>query len=253
MAESEPRGQRWKAMVDGIGTVQTQSVQIWLRPGMKELGLDKKAYGFAEDEYVNAETYANPLSSFMDSSPCLPFEQWDASERPATSILLNGPMQDAAVIPPFDQHDFPHTQRQRVEATAQQWLTDYWAFYWPRSASVEDPTGLDFNLLVDTGTDIRQEPPEGEPESLRKFRSQYFRANVSPSERFTLSLPYSRQVRLKTDASGWKNLFLAGDWIDNGVYYGNIESTVVSGVMCAQSIVDHTEGLTHQLPIIPFR
>lgn len=252
--EKEPRSKAWADMVAGIGTVQTQSVQLWLKPGMKELGLDKKAYGFPDSEYVNAETYANPLSSFMDSSPCLPFETWqDASERPATSILINGPMQDAAIIPPFDQHDFPQTQRQRVEATAQQWLTDYWAFYWPKSTSVEDPTGLDFNLLVDTGTDIRQEPVEGEPEGLRKFRTQYFRANVSPSERFTLALPYDRQVRLKTDDSGWKNLFLAGDWIDNGVYYGNIESTVVSGGMCAQAIVDHTEGLKYQVVLIPMR
>ena len=46
----------------------------------------------------------------------------------------------------------------------------------------------------------------------RRLLAQYWRANVEPSERYTLSVPGSSQHRIKPEATGLANLFAAGDW-----------------------------------------
>ena len=47
--------------------------------------------------------------------------------------------------------------------------------------------------------------------------TQFVRANVDPSDRYVLCAPGSDRFRLRADESGFDNLFLAGDWTDNGL------------------------------------
>ena len=74
----------------------------------------------------------------------------------------------------------------------------------------------------------------GDDQSL--LDSQYWRANVDPSDRYVQSLPGSLAHRLPADGSGWPNLFLSGDWIDNGHNGGCIEAAVISGMQAANAV-----------------
>ncbi len=68
------------------------------------------------------------------------------------------------------------------------------------------------------------------------FVTQYWSANVDPSDRYVQSLPGTDQYRLRPDESGYANLFLAGDWTDCGLNAGCIEAAVLSGLQAANAI-----------------
>jgi uncharacterized protein with NAD-binding domain and iron-sulfur cluster len=55
---------------------------------------------------------------------------------------------------------------------------------------------------------------------------------------------------LKTDASEYDNLFLAGDWIDTGYNMGCAEVAFMSGLMAAQALRKNAFGLTDHQPIL---
>ena len=69
-----------------------------------------------------------------------------------------------------------------------------------------------------------------------RFDSQYWRANFTPSERYVLTPAKLVKFRLRTDESGYDNLFLTGDWIKNGLDAGCVESAVMSGMQTSRAI-----------------
>jgi uncharacterized protein with NAD-binding domain and iron-sulfur cluster len=69
-----------------------------------------------------------------------------------------------------------------------------------------------------------------------RFESQYWRANVDPSELYVMSVPGSTTHRLRAEESGYENLFLAGDWTRNGLNAGAAEAAAMSGVQCANAM-----------------
>lgn len=90
------------------------------------------------------------------------------------------------------------------------------------------PTGLNLNLLAST-----DECDSG----YERYSSQYFRANVRPSDQYTLNVPQSNKHRLKADGSGLANLWLCGDWIDFGINIGYIDGAIQSGQQAARSLM----------------
>ena len=81
------------------------------------------------------------------------------------------------------------------------------------------------------------------PDSVKgeqRMRSQYWRANVDPSDRYTLSTTGSKFFRLRSDDSGFRNLFLAGDWIGNDLP-ATIEGAVMSGHSAAREAARYLE------------
>jgi hypothetical protein len=91
----------------------------------------------------------------------------------------------------------------------------------------EEANTFRWDLLVGGGARLGED----------RFDSQFWRANVDPSERYVLSLPGSDKYRLRTDASGYENLVLAGDWIDCGLNAGCLEAAVMSGLQAANVLV----------------
>lgn len=51
-----------------------------------------------------------------------------------------------------------------------------------------------------------------------------------------MAYPGTHRVRLRTDQSGYSNLWLAGDWIDYGLHVGYIEGAITSGLQAAHAI-----------------
>jgi uncharacterized protein with NAD-binding domain and iron-sulfur cluster len=69
-----------------------------------------------------------------------------------------------------------------------------------------------------------------------RFEYQFFRANVDPDQRYVLTLPGTNQYRLRSDQSGFANLYLAGDWTRTPFNAGCVEAAVISGLMASRAI-----------------
>jgi len=218
----------WKLMANNVITTPTQSAQLWFLPSLEELGFDRAAWGLPS-EYAapNVVVYQNPMYSWLDSSLVLPNETWPENQRPKFLAYFTGPYVLHKPLPPFSDHQYQSRENERLKDSFEQWLCDNAAWFWPKAATYLYPQGLNFQLLADAANS---------PDGYSRFSSQFFRANVRPTDHYTLSVPNSDQYRLKADASGFDNLFLCGDWIDFGGNVGYIDGTIQSGQQAAQAL-----------------
>ena len=229
---------RWAAMVRNVRTTGTIGVQLWIKKSLAELGFDHAEWGLAaEDCAPNAVTYESILYSWLDQSCVLPSERWNPQEVPLLAAYFTGTLDDPAVIPPYSDHDFPRQQHERVKGITEQWLQDNMRFFWPKATTREFPQGFDLNLLC--------HPTNPNATAAERFDAQFFRANLSGTMRFTLSVPGSSAYRMRPDASGYSNMFLAGDWTHSGLNVGYIEGTLISGLEAAQALRRRYFGQTN--------
>jgi uncharacterized protein with NAD-binding domain and iron-sulfur cluster len=229
---------RWADMVGGIRTAATVGVQLWIKKSLADVGLDLGAWGLAAQNCApNAVTYQSILYSWLDQSGVIPYEQWTCAEPPQLAAYFTGTLDDPGVIPPYSDHDFPRQQRERVKGITAQWLNDNMGFFWPKATTREFPRGFDMTLLC--------HPTDAHASTAERFDAQFFRANLSGTMRYTLSVPGSGVHRLRVDDSGYGNLFLAGDWTNFGLNVGYIEGALISGVQAAQALRRRYFGQTN--------
>ncbi|HEY9854412.1 MAG TPA: NAD(P)-binding protein [Stenomitos sp.] len=214
LVSAEPR---WKAMVERVGTVRTQAMQLWLSE-------DAAALGWESDPTI-LTSYAEPFDTWADLTHLLPRESWPASAEPRNLAYFCGPLQEDE-CPPFSDHGFPARETERAKERARRWLDANAAGLWPKATPPRNPKGLDFDLLVDL--------QRGDAEE--RFGAQYFRANMNPTDLYNLSLPGSTEFRLKAGDSGFTNLTLAGDWLRTGLNYGCVEGAVMGGFQAARAL-----------------
>jgi uncharacterized protein with NAD-binding domain and iron-sulfur cluster len=235
------KDERWGKMVSGVRTVGTQAMQLWLRPTLKELGMNLADWGMAENAAPNTVSYANPMYSWIDMSLVLKNERWTEPGAPRLLVYFTGILPDPEITPPYSDHRFPEEQLARVRTMSFQWLTDNMGYFWPKGGAAELQQGLDPRHLVDA---YRTSPTDDQ-----RFESQYFRANLAPAARFTLAVPGTDRFRLKPGDSGFSNMVLAGDWTDYGMNVGYIEGAIVSGTLAAQALLQRL-GLGDERPLL---
>ncbi len=146
------------------------------------------------------DAFAEPMDTWADMSQVLPRETWPtmpASVQYFCSAMPGG-------IPPQSDSTFPAEAKAAVQANAAEFTKDSLPVLWP---------------------DYKQSD----------VLSEYFRANIDPSERYVLSVAGSTGARLRANESGVGNLFLAGDWINNGFNAGCVEASVMSGFQAANA------------------
>ena len=146
-------------------------------------------------------------------------EEWPAGERPGSIAYFCGVL-DAPL------------EVTRAEATGQRERV--------RRHAVDLLDGQ-LGLLLPGATDngrFRWEMlcGEGGNDGPDRIDGQYWTANVDPSDRYVQSLPGTDRFRLRSDESGYDNLFLAGDWTDSGINAGCIEAAVLSGLQAANAV-----------------
>jgi len=217
----------WRTMVEGVPAFLTQTMQIWLTRDLYDLGWD---IPLAPGDTVIAGTYLNPFDGQVEFGFLIPFEDWPADDEPKGLWYFCGLMVDDGPQPPFTDHDYPRRQHDRVKYQAIQYLQAGMGTLLPGATPNAinppgDPAGFDFSLLVDT----RAVPAAG----VARFDSQFWRANIDPTERYVASPPGSTRCRLKAWGSGFENLKLAGDWIYTGLNVGSVEGTVMSGKLAS--------------------
>jgi len=204
----------WKTMVDRIQSIQTQAMQLWWDRPIDQLGW--------QGGNVTGTAYGQPHESWSDMSQALAVEEWPATMEPKTVVYFCGPMLNPPEMPQGKRPDFGEQETEKAWQTALEWSQRYIRHLYPQAVEGDS---LNWNLLID--------PNAGKGPD--RFRSQYVRANYTPTERYVVDLPGTNQYRLEADTSGYDNLALAGDWLFTGLG-GAVESAVLSGMQAARAL-----------------
>ena len=220
----------WKGMVDNIPALTTQAMQIWLSKDMYEMGWAEPLVG---NELAISGTYFCPPNGNGNFPGLLKWENWPADNQPRAIWYFCGLMADYEPPPPFTDTDYPRRAAERVKAQSIQYLQTTIGTMLPKATvraanGLGDPMGLDFSLLVDT-----QNP---NAQGVQRFDSQFWRANIDPTERYVSSPPGSIDYRLEAWGSGYDNLVLAGDWIYTGLNVGSFEGAAMSGMLASHTL-----------------
>ncbi|HEX9075499.1 MAG TPA: FAD-dependent oxidoreductase, partial [Anaerolineae bacterium] len=239
---------KWLAMLNNVKTVRTQAFQLWLKPTAFDLGWTPM------QQPVLTSLDISHLNTWADMSHLIPREAWPSDAYPLNIAYFCGPQTDDQPLEPS-----PHGPIQTCEQMDQQaandrvkqrgvaLLNNHIGDLWPR-AVVKDPGGQQCfkqDLLVNLHS-------EGHPD--QPFDGQYWHANVTPSERYTLSVAGSSKYRLPAHSDDeFTNLYLAGDWTANGMNVGCVEATVMSGMLASHALSGYPAhrdifGLDLELP-----
>jgi hypothetical protein len=201
------RDPAWERQVNGVPTVATQAFQLWLTKPLAQLGWMEPN---APSPLVAG--LAEPIDTWVDMSHLHRRE-----ELPDTQCIAYfcGPLVDAT--------EDPRTADEQARAYARAFFATQLPLVWPALQN-GDANQLE-DLLV-------------APEYLTGSRldAQYWRTNLVGSERYVLSSPGTIRHRLPSEASGFENLFLAGDWTNNGLNVGCAEAAVMSGMQAARGV-----------------
>jgi uncharacterized protein with NAD-binding domain and iron-sulfur cluster len=204
----------WATMVERLGVVSTQAMQVWFTRG-------EAALGYARPGAI-VSAHEPPFDTCASMSHVLPFERAVSAreERAGSPGQESTPRALAyfcGVLPDGDGLD-------AARANARDFLSSRLGGLFPHSADARGD--LDWGVLDDP--DDRTGP--------ERLAAPYVRANSEPWEGYVQSLPGSGRHRLRTDRSGFDNLFLAGDWIDCGLNAGCIEAAAISGLQAANAV-----------------
>lgn len=222
----------WKGMVDHLPALTTQAMQLWLSRDLYEMGWTEPLNP-EENELALSGTYFCPPNGNANFPDLLKWEDWPKDNMPKALWYFCGLMPDYEPPPPFTDTDYPRRQAERVKAQSIQYLQTSIGTMLPKATvrannGLGDPMGLDFGLLVDTR--------DGAAEGVSRFDSQFWRANIDPTERYVSSPPGSVDYRLEAWGSGFENLTLAGDWIYTGINVGSFEGATMGGKLASYAI-----------------
>jgi len=225
------RDQRWRDMVTHVKTVETQAFQLWLREDMEALGWDGPP--------VSLCGFARPFDTWGDMRHLIGEERWKSAPR--SIAYFCSALTDPET--PLDVNDVGYEARRReqVRRNAIGFLNHEIAQLWPRA--VHPPGQFRWDLLLDPNGAA---PCAGEA----RFDSQFWTANVSPTERYVLSLPGTQKYRISPLDNTYDNMTIAGDWTACGLDTGCVESAVISGRLAAHAIsslpgLDEIVGYDH--------
>lgn len=230
-AEKNPAHRKWEKMLNQVKTVPTQGGQLWLKSTLSQLGWQNSSPVLG--------AYVEPIDVYSDMSSLVSLENWPSEHYPYNSAYFTGVIADPG-IPPSSEYSFPAQEQIKAEANAVNFLTNHISHLWPNATLANNPQGLNWDLLIDFQN--RQ--------GVERFKAQYWRININPTDRYVLSVPKSTKYRLKTDASGFDNLYLAGDWIDNGYNSGCVEATVMSAMQATRAILQQCFEIKYTKEII---
>lgn len=225
-----PDTPQWRDMIDNVKSVQTVAAQLWMKPRLNSLGWDTPQ--------PLLSLFVEPFNTWADMSHLVPREDWPKGVTVGNISYFTG-----AQIGPTDPPPPSDTEFQvRMDNEAHKDFVDFLegrsknpardpgtggiTTIWPDAAAPSDPERLDWSLLVD---------PK-EHTGIARLSTQYLRSNCDPAERCTLSLPGTNKYRIKADETGYDNLFVTGDWIDNNLYLAFMEASFQSGILSARAV-----------------
>jgi uncharacterized protein with NAD-binding domain and iron-sulfur cluster len=226
------RDPRWRAMVDHVKTVATQAFQVWLSADMKDLGWGEPP--------INVSGFVDPFDTWADMRHLIDEESWP--RRPLSLAYFCNVLPDLAAPDDRSRPEYLELQRVRVKENAIRFLNRDVVHLWPNAVRARGEFRWD--LLVDpeaagaaaAGAFAAGASAAASERGAERFDSQFWTANVNPSDRYALSLPGSLTYRISPLDDTYDNLTIAGDWTDCGFNAGCVEAAVMSGRLAAHAI-----------------
>lgn len=206
------------AMTEHFGLVPSQVMQLWCGPDLHGLGW--------EPDRPAAVTGPEPYSVWADMSQTLKYEPWftEPGKPPGSVHYLCAVWGTEMFKQPSTNLAVPQAAHQEVTANSLAWTNRYAPHMWP--AAVTGDGNFDYDVLYD---------PKG-GKGAERFVAQFIRANVDPTECLPASRAGTTKYRLRADESGFRNLILAGCWINSGFNTSCVETATMSGMQAARAI-----------------
>jgi uncharacterized protein with NAD-binding domain and iron-sulfur cluster len=240
------RDQRWRDLVSHVPTVATQAFQIWMREDMAALGWRHRQ--------TAVSAFYHPFDTWADMRHLISEESWPVPPRAIAyfcSALPDGGVNSAAID--RSTLDYSLRQGEAVRQSAIDFLNRDIRHLWP--AAVQPGAGFRWDLLVLPEESAHSEsysaPAAGEAAANAgasagaateaRFDSQFWTANVNPSDRYVQSPPKTTRFRISPLDNTYDNLTIAGDWTACGLNVGCVEAAVMSGRLAAHAIAGAPE------------
>jgi uncharacterized protein with NAD-binding domain and iron-sulfur cluster len=218
----------WQNMIKNVIPVSTIAYQLWLNCNIQQM-----QWPYANLGLALSGSYQEPYDTWADMSDLIVRENWPAGYTPQNIAYFCGPTPQPnadeilqnAMKSNFTDPSFPQTQTDMAQQNALQYLQTLSKHMWP--GIWQGQNSFDFSKLIDLNNEQGQ----------ARFNAQFFRANIDPTELYVMSFTGSSVYRLAADQTKeFGNLYITGDWIDNGFNAGCIEATVMSGLQTARAI-----------------
>jgi uncharacterized protein with NAD-binding domain and iron-sulfur cluster len=210
-----------KTMTDSVQTVATQAYQVWFNQNLATLGW--KAQPDLQEPVLSG--FTEPFDTWAPMDQLLPRESWQPGPQQPQNVSYFCSALPVNSYPPPDDHGFPARVKAEVKRSAVQQLETQIGALLP-GTTLPGTGGFDWNLVSDyLGSS-----------GAGRFESQFWRANLDPSERYVTSVVGSSQHRLRADETGFKNLYFAGDWVKTGINAGCVEAAVMGGMQASRAI-----------------
>ena len=210
-----------KATTKAVKTVVTQAYQVWLNKDLEQMGWTDQPKG--QEPVLTG--FSEPFDTWAPMDQLLCREDWPVDDKPKNVSYFCSAM-PLAHFPPDNDYEFPAYCQQQTKRNAIEQLDCRITGLWPNAGGVGR---FKWEWLIDL---------DGKSAEAR-FDSQYWRANIDPSERYVMSVVNSSQHRIPTDGSGFSNLYMVGDWIKTGLNAGCIEAAVMAGMQCSRAITGY--------------
>ena len=208
-----------KMTSEKVKAVVTEAYQVWLTKNVKELGWTDWPKDGQEPVLSG---FTEPFDTWAPMDQLLPREDWPPTMSPKNvSYFCSAMPMDK--FPPTTDFTFPETCAAKVKQDALNQLGSQIYSIWPSAAT---KNSFEWSWLL--------APPDRS--GAQRFDSQFWRANIDPSERYVISVVNSSKYRLDTDGSGFKNLYLTGDWIKTGLNAGCVEAATMAGMQASRAI-----------------
>lgn len=217
-----------------VRAVATQAFQLWLDKTLDETGW---AYSPSSGEQPILSGFSEPFDTWASMDQLINKEDWHEGIEPKNVAYFCSAFTQQD-YPDGSQTNFQQQCNDRVKENSIFKLKQQMHPLWPDIAKQGE---FDWQALMD--------PTNGSNES--RFNSQYWRANVDPSERYVMSVVDSSDYRLPTDGTVFNNFYITGDWIKTGVNAGCVEAAVMAGMATSRAICGYPQNISGEFGFDP--
>ncbi len=199
-----------------VKTCATQAFQIWTDMSLNELGWNRHSFPFLDG-------WRGSLDAYASMNQVLEFEDWASYGKDPQNVAYFCSQLNVTNFPPENITNFPQEMSNIVKHNALQKLT-YARDIWPNSF---ENGHYNWTMLTDLDELV----------GMRRFDSQYWRANIDPSELYVQSPVNSSIHRITTNGTEFTGIYFTGDWIKTGINMGCVEGAVTAGMQTAAAII----------------